>query len=132
MYNTSIPEARDQTQKIIDLVTPETTFEELKQLVSRFIIPEDLRGFGSGKENLVGLVADSIAYLGAFASAPATFDEKAFFDTATLGWSETVGRKILEIDKRMGIMQDEPSAGPGRMSVTAEMIKMANQFLTDD
>ncbi len=125
-------ETKNQPQRLIDLVKPETTEDEFRQLVSQFITSEDLKGFDGGKENLAGLVADSVAYLGVFAPTPATFDEAAFFATATLGEPEKVGRIILGIDKRMGIMQDEPKVGPGRMSIAPEMKKMASQFLTED
>lgn len=75
-------------------------------------------------------MADSIAYLGAFAPAPATLDDETFFMTATLGLPKDEALKILEIDKRIGVLQDESAKAPGRMSVSPELVKAArDQFL---
>lgn len=122
-------EAKDQPQKLMDLVTPQTTFNDLLGLVKQFINPEEEKFLGGG-ETAAQKVADSIAYLGAFVPAPATLDEEAFFMTATLDLPKEEALKILEIDRRIGVLQDESAKELGRMSVSPEVVKAArDQFL---
>lgn len=123
--------AQKPQPKLIELVTPDTREPELKEIVSQFITPEDEEVLG-GKEEAIQKVADGVAYLGPFAPAPATFDAQAFNRTAAFGLPEEQQKKLLELCKKMGVIDDIKDQ-PGRMSVSKEIVEAAkNQFLTKD
>mgnify|MGYP003395681095 CR=1 FL=1 len=124
-------EEKAVTQKLMDLVTPETDGEKLKELVSQFITPEDEEVLG-GKDVAVTKVADSVAYMGPFAPSPATFDESAFSATAAFDLPPTEAKRLLEINRRMGVIEDAPNQ-PRRFTVSEKVVNAAkNQFLTQD
>jgi len=116
----------------MNLITPQTNAEQLAQIVSNLLTPEDKQILG-GKEAASTRVADSVAYLGAFAPSPATFDKAAFFAISAFGLSEPEAERLWEIDKRIGVLKDESSVGQGRVSVSSELVNAAKtQFLTDE
>lgn len=124
-------EEKANTQKLMDLVTPETDESKLKELVSQFITTEDEKILG-GRDHAITKVADSVAYLGAFAPSPATFDYVAFSVTAALDLPQVEARKLIEINRRMGVIEDVASQ-PGRFTVSEKVVNAAqNQFLTQD
>lgn len=79
-------------------------------------------------------IVESVAYLGVFAPAPATFDKGAFFFTAVAGVPEQEGEAIWNICKQIGVLKDESSAGQGRVSVSKDLVEMLvnteNGYLT--
>ncbi len=114
----------------MELITPKTSFDELIGMVDGMITPEDREILGV---EAVQKIADSIAYLGAFVPAPATFDKKAFFMTTTLDLPEKEAERIWRINKRFGILKDESNVDPGRVSVSTELVQIAKtNFLTPD
>ena len=127
-----MPETKDQPQDLMSLITPDTTAEQLVQIVGGLLTPADEQALG-GKELASTKVADSIAYLGAFVPAPATFDKSAFFDTSAFGLPKSEAERLWDIDKRIGVLKDESKVGEGRVSVSPELVNTARkQFLSDE
>lgn len=125
-------EAKETPQNLMTLITHQTNAEQLAQIVGNLLTPEDEQILG-GKVAASTKVADSIAYLGAFVPAPATFDKGAFFAISAFGLSEQEAEKLWEIDKRIGVLKEETTVGEGRVSVSSELVNAAkNQFLTDN
>ncbi len=120
----------EKTQpKLIELIKPDMHEEELKGLVTQFISPEEEEILG-GKEEAIQRITDATAYVGVFAPVPATFDLAAFSAVNARGLTEEQTNKVLEICKRMGVIEDVEGR-PGRMAVSREMVEIAkNQFLT--
>lgn len=116
---------------IMELITPETDESQLREIVEKLLTPDDMQMLG-GKEAAAQKVVDSIAYLGVFASEPATFDELAFDRTATLGLPKNEAKRILEIDGRIGVYKTEAEKfrGEKRFSISEEQANIYKRFLT--
>lgn len=79
-------------------------------------------------------VADSIAYLGAFAPEPGSFDQWAFSEICARGLSTDEQVRLWIIDRRLGILKDEPPSkidGSERVSVSAFLVKTAKEQFCD-
>lgn len=122
---------KGEPTNLMKLITPETDESQLRDIVAKFLTPEDVQMLG-GKEAAAQKVADSIAYLGAFAPEPATFDEHAFSMTSTFGLPKEEAKRILEIDGRIGVYKTENKKfrEETRFSVSKEQVKIYKQFLT--
>lgn len=125
-----------ETKKQFDLmaqVKSDTTLDQLKEVISQLLLPEDEEVLG-GKEKAVAKVADSIAYFGAFAPAPATLNYLAFQNTSAFGLPEKEAKRLFEINKRIGALKHEPKPGvrgEERVSVSEKLVMIAKeQWLT--
>ncbi len=125
----SLTLAKDQN--ILELITPQTDYDMLVDIVSNALTPEDEEVLG-GKKEAARKVAESITYLGVFAPYPADFDEKAFLIVSVPDLPEDEGKRLFQIDKRIGAINEEPGK-VGRVSISPEFVAIVQkQFLEED
>jgi hypothetical protein len=71
-------EEQKATPPLIELINSQTTYEDLKIIIQGLITEEDEEILGE-KETSSEIIAESIAYSGAFAPHPATFGQQDYF-----------------------------------------------------
>ncbi|TSC84112.1 MAG: hypothetical protein G01um101416_1128 [Microgenomates group bacterium Gr01-1014_16] len=120
-------ETKSDFPQITDIVKPETTEAQLVKTLSELLTSEDEAVLGR-KGLAATRWAESIAYLGAFAPEPATFDESAFRNVAAVGFEAEKVKRLLELNVKIGAIKKLGE----RFSVSPEIITIAHQFLIDD
>ena len=120
-----------ERQTITGLLTPTTKRDECVKIVKQLLTPDEVKFLG--EEDAADKVVESIAYLGVFAPAPATFDKQAFFFTAVADLPEKEGEAIWSICNQIGVFKNEST---GRVSVSKDLVEMLgntkNGYLTED
>jgi hypothetical protein len=124
----------NERQTITGLLTGITKRDECVKIVKQLLTPEEVTTLGG--ENAADKVVDSVAFLGVFAPAPATFDKEAFLFTTSGDLPEKEGETIWNFCKKVGIIKDESFAGKERVSVSRDLVEMLsnteNGYLTED
>ena len=129
-------ESKEKPQSINGLVNANTSRDQFVGVLQSLLNPEETEKLG-GVEVAADKVPESLAYLGVFAPAPATFDKDAFAFTAGANLLEEEGSTVWETLKRVGVLKDESAtSSPGRYSISKELVDMLtnpnNKFLTED
>ena len=123
MTEATIPKKFDQ------IFAVGTTPDQFPDIVKPFLTPEDIQALGGDSDLVAQKISDSIAYLGAFAPAPATFDKGAFMATAGFDYPAIEAERILSIAQRLGVIQSEPNE---RLSISQSMAVRLEGLLTEE
>ena len=124
---------KKEEQALDELIMVNTKREDFVEMVADRLSPDEKQNLG---ENAADKVVESMAYLGAFAPEPATFDKGAFLATAGFGLEEKEVDTVWDFLKRTGALKDRADVNSGRVSVSEKFVEMlrdaSNGFMTEE
>lgn len=119
-----------------ELVNVDTNRDRCIEIIKGLITSDEVINIASTRDEAAEKVVESLAYLGVFAPAPATFDKTAFEMTGGFDADPEASDTMWNFFLRTDILNDESAKAQDRVSIseglTTMLLNPLNGFFTDD
>lgn len=116
-YRDMTDRKEDIQGNLSELISPTLKREDFVKMVEDRLLPDEVINLGHKPEEAADKIVESLAYIGVFASKPATFDKGAFKFTGGFDLDDEAVDTVWNFLIRTGVFVDESETSPGRVSI---------------